>query len=50
MIWGDRYSHHSIEGEVKEREEVDDEEPKELCRCPLEAQHSVDDEGVEDRL
>ena len=37
MICCDGNCHHSIVCEVEEGEEGDEEEPEELCQCPLEA-------------
>lgn len=41
MVWCDGNSHHPIVREVQEREEADEEEPKELPHRPFEADHGV---------
>lgn len=46
VVWCDGDSHHSIICEVEEGEEGDKEEPEELCCCPFEAYHGVNDECV----
>ena len=46
VVWGDGNSHHSVVREVKEGEEIDEEEPEEFDCSPFKGHHGIYNECI----
>lgn len=50
MVGGDGDCHHPVEGEVEQGEVHKEEVPEELDEGPLESDHGIHDDAVDERL
>ena len=50
MVWSDCYCHHSVKGGVQQGEVNEENIPEELGSCPLESEHCINYDAIEDCL
>lgn len=50
LVRGGSHSHHTIEGEVHQGEEHEEEIPEELSSCPFKSNHCIDYNTIHHRL